>query len=256
MTRVDRVAPVANNFDGGRVSLPRVVNQPVKYLIWDFDGTLGFRAEGWSAMLLRILRDEFPLHPGTVEEIRPTISSGFPWHQSHRPHLHLATSVDWWGALDPVFVNTFRSLGVDRETAVRLAGRVRVEYPDVAYWRLFVETRDALEELTGLGWKHLLLTNHVPELPGIIEGLGIARHFETVYNSAATGYEKPHPEAWREIKTLLAGGADVWMIGDNLQADIRGAEQVGLRTILVRSWHKSCHCCQDLRGIRAIVELP
>jgi putative hydrolase of the HAD superfamily len=206
-------------------------------------------------MLLRILREELPGHPGTVEQIRPTISSGFPWHESHRSHHHLATSTDWWGALDPVFVSTFSSLGVDRETASRLAGRVRVEYPDVGYWRLYEETIETLDELSALGWKHLLLTNHVPELPRIVEGLGVAKYFDAVYNSAATGYEKPHPGAWREIKIRTAGGSAVWMIGDNLQADVRGAERVGIPAILVRSRHESCHCCSDLRGVRAIVEM-
>lgn len=45
-------------------------------------------------------------------------------------------------------------------------------------------------------WRQLILSNHVPELVAIVEGLGIDCYFETVLRSGVTGYEKPHPASF------------------------------------------------------------
>ena len=43
----------------------------MKYLIWDFDGTLGYR-EGilWAATFLEVLDRELAGHPYTLDQIR------------------------------------------------------------------------------------------------------------------------------------------------------------------------------------------
>jgi putative hydrolase of the HAD superfamily len=69
----------------------------------------------------------------------------------------------------------------------------------------------------------------------IIEGLGIRDLFVSITNSAETGFEKPHPGAFRAALTNLHDPLDVWMIGDNIHSDVMGAESVGIRAILVRS---------------------
>lgn len=45
--------------------------------------------------------------------------------------------------------------------------------------------------------------------------------------------EKPHPQIF-EIAIEQAGDDDVWMIGDNAEADCHGAVAAGLRAVLVR----------------------
>ena len=80
----------------------------------------------------------------------------------------------------------------------------------------------------------MILSNHVPELPSIVDGIGLGSLIDEVYTSAATGYEKPNPESYR----IALGGespADCFMVGDNVDADVLGAEKVGLPAILVRN---------------------
>jgi len=96
----------------------------------------------------------------------------------------------------------------------------------------------ALDLLKDYGWSHILLTNHIPELEPILDYLGLNQRFKEVFNSAWTGYEKPHPEAFRQILNRFdAETKVVWMIGDSFKADIRGAEAAGIRSILVRNVH-------------------
>ncbi len=51
------------------------------------------------------------------------------------------------------------------------------------------------------------------------------------------------------------GAEAAWMVGDNPEADVRGAEAVGLPAILVRGPKRGArHHCEDLSGIVDIVE--
>ena len=58
-----------------------------------------------------------------------------------------------------------------------------------------------------------------------------------VFNSAVIGYEKPNPGAFQTVLNALPDREAIWMIGDNIVADIQGAEAVGLPAILVRRSH-------------------
>jgi FMN phosphatase YigB (HAD superfamily) len=51
--------------------------------------------------------------------------------------------------------------------------------------------------------------------------------------SAETGYEKPHAQAFASVLDVLRP-AEAWMAGDNVVADVLGAEAVGLPAVLVR----------------------
>jgi putative hydrolase of the HAD superfamily len=52
------------------------------------------------------------------------------------------------------------------------------------------------------------------------------------------GYEKPHPQLYQIALQKVGNPRTVWMIGDNLHADVLGAENVGIKGILVRTEEK------------------
>jgi putative hydrolase of the HAD superfamily len=151
-----------------------------------------------------------------------------------------------------VFERAFRQgahLGVD--DARRLAQHVRTVYLHPARWQVFADVVPCLRALTASGWRHVILSNHVPELPLLLEALGLASHMEQVFTSAQTGLEKPHPQAFRTVLAALGRATPIWMVGDSLRADILGAQAVGLRAVLVRGRHpRAAYCCETL------VELP
>src|SRR5262249_46098524 len=67
--------------------------------------------------------------------------------------------------------------------------------------------------------------------------LGLGDVVDVVVCSAAIGYEKPHPEAYRCALRAAGDPERRWMVGDNYQADVVGAERAGIPAILVRSDH-------------------
>jgi putative hydrolase of the HAD superfamily len=209
----------------------------MKLILWDFDGTLGTRAGGWTGALLQAIQREAPEVKLEPEQVRPFLQAGFPWHTPEWPHPETGTPLAWWKALDPLFARACQGLGFDPRQAGAIARRVRETYPDPACFRLYEDSLPALERLAGLGWTQVLLTNHVPELPHILDSLRIREHFAGVFNSAQTGWEKPHPQAFRLALEACGRPQTAVMVGDSLAADVRGAEQAGLRGILVRKHH-------------------
>ena len=113
-----------------------------------------------------------------------------------------------------------------------------------------------LEQLSALGWTHLVLSNHVPELRQIIHFLELDKYISQIFNSAETGYEKPHRQAFMTLLAALDEIETIWMIGDNMESDILGANAVGLSGILVRKFHaKTKYYCNTLKQISEIIEL-
>lgn len=104
------------------------------------------------------------------------------------------------------------------------------------------------------GWRHVVLSNNVPELEVNLGLLGLGEVVDVVVCSAAIGYEKPHPEAYRCALRAAGDPKTRWMVGDNLQADVLGAERAGIPAILVRSEHPQAkRRAKDLVEAAAII---
>lgn len=227
----------------------------MKYLIWDFDGTLGYRAgRAWSVALIETLDRCLPGHSFVAEQLAPHLRAGFPWHSPERPHEHITTADQWWAALAPTLEAAFSALGLPAEQTRWLAGQVRPVYADPTRFCLFDDTLDTLDALSARGWTHVILSNHVPEFDEIAAALGLTQRMAAVFNSAWLGFEKPHEQIFRKMLAALGAAAPQWMIGDNYQADIVGAASVGIPGILVRRPHEAAaRFSPDLRGVIEIV---
>ena len=230
----------------------------MKTLIWDFDGTLAYREGGmFGASLIEVIEHEEPDWEGGREALRRYLQTGFPWHTPERPHLHIRTAADWWEMLYPVFERALEGVGFDRGRVRAMARQAHAIYVDPTRWRLFPDVVPTLTQLTARGWTHQILSNHVPELPDIVDHLGLNAWVSTIHCSAQTGYEKPHPEAFRHVLSALPPGADVWMIGDSVQADVLGAEAQGIKAVLVRKPDpRAVRYAEELGGVADLVTRP
>jgi putative hydrolase of the HAD superfamily len=227
------------------------------YILWDFDGTLGRRTSGWSGALLEVLHSHGIGAAVTANDLRPFLATGYRWHNHHLKN-HARTSPElWWRELEPFFERAFREgAGIPEPESLRLAKQVRTAYVNPSQFSLFPDVHQTLTALSAKGWRHVLLTNHVPELGTILQVVGIQHHFAAIFNSADTGVEKPHPEAFENVRLSLPSGSKMWMIGDNFTADIQGAESAGIPAILVRKPHPSARrYADDLAGVVAMLDL-
>lgn len=206
---------------------------PSKIAIWDFDGTLGHRRYGtWAECLLEVLDVQQPGHRWALPEMFEVLATGFPWNAPEAPHPHLSDPDAWWGHITNVVAQALTRLGVSDPAAV--AAATRAAYTDPVAWSLYPQTLRVLDRLTAHGWTHVLLSNHVPELPELLSVLGVDTRFQAVINSATSGYEKPHPQAFRLARAAAGPAHRLVMIGDNPKADAAGARDAGIDAIWVR----------------------
>jgi len=208
----------------------------LRLLIWDFDGTLAHRRgeTGWSILLAETLDAEEPGHGHSADTFRPHLREGFPWHRPEVAHPELCEPEAWWGSVQPVLARAYEFAGYAPARALELADAARRVYVDPGVgWALFDDTLRTLARLSEDGWTHAILSNHVPELREIVAGLGLEDIVADISCSAETGYEKPHPRAFASVLDRFQP-SEAWMVGDNVMADVLGAETVGIPAVLVR----------------------
>ncbi|MGL4612199.1 MAG: HAD family hydrolase [Trueperaceae bacterium] len=223
------------------------------YLIWDFDDTLAFNKKRWAGVLHELVLRELPDYSATVEDIRRYMQSGFYWHTPEIGHAHIENRDQWWEGIYPQLELALASNHVELEIAKKLTREFPEAYLELSNWSLFDDTLSTLRQLSERGWQHLILSNHVPELESLVTVLGLSGHVEKIFNSALIGYEKPHPEMFRCVLEYV-NGAKTWMIGDNLNADVRGAERAGIPAILVRKFQdKALHFCPNLTSLLKVI---
>jgi putative hydrolase of the HAD superfamily len=226
-----------------------------RVIFWDFDGTLAHRPGMWRGCLSETLDEHAPGHGIDADQLRPFLRDGFPWHQPDVEHPELCEPDAWWRNVEALLSTAYEGVGIERRRAVELARLARERYVDASHgWRRYDDTLPVLERLRSDGWTHAILSNHVPELPGLVAGLEISPLIDVVLTSAATGYEKPNRKAFEFALQSCGQPSEVWMVGDNPIADVEGAEAAGLRAILVRSEDgEASHRAGDLYEVAAII---
>jgi len=73
---------------------------------------------------------------------------------------------------------------------------------------------------------------HAPAALHILDRLGLAPFFDVVLVSGQLGYRKPHPSTFLALLEQLGTAKEhTVFVGDNLEADVYGAQQAGLQPI-------------------------
>jgi len=208
-------------------------------VFWDFNGTLAYREGMFSRTLLNILDENIPGHSAKIDDLRPHLNYVFPWLTPDVPHPDMSPQ-DWWAGIESTFAKAFEAIGVDRNMAKSLARLSHERYINPLDFKLYEDTIPALTYLRDHGYRNIILSNHVPELPNIVEGVGLSGLVSKCISSANVGYEKPNPEIFRVALKSAGNPKVVWMVGDSITADYEGGEAAGINSILVRSEPTQC----------------
>lgn len=154
---------------------------------------------------------------------------------------------DWfWGDAERARRGRLAMEGTRREIVRLVLGRLDLPYSPAAEdmadrftelrhkaIKLFPDATDTLQRLKDGGVRLGLLTNgNSSSQRGKIERFGIEPFFDHIQIEEEFGVGKPDERAFRNALAVLdAEPEDAWMIGDNLEADILGAQQVGVHAI-------------------------
>lgn len=103
-------------------------------------------------------------------------------------------------------------------------------------WQLEDDAIACLDALRGHNYKMGLLSNagdHRDVLQ-LVERFGLSPYFEFILTSAGCGFRKPHYKIFQlALQKVNARGEDVVMVGDTLEADILGANRMGMYSIWI-----------------------
>jgi putative hydrolase of the HAD superfamily len=141
-------------------------------ILWDFDGTLATRPGLWSACVIEVLDDYLPGHALVRSDVAPFLESRFPWHDWATVHDRLGNADAWWEPILALIVQAMVGLGVPPAIAPGLAEQFRRSFLDPARWMVYEDSAAALRLSSTQGWRDVIVSNHVPELPGFGWGLG------------------------------------------------------------------------------------
>ena len=97
-------------------------------------------------------------------------------------------------------------------------------------FRLFDDSLQTLDRLREHGFRIGLITNGPREMQrDKIARFELERHFDVIVIEGEFGHGKPHPNVFRHAMTTVGANPDeCWHIGDNLYADIGGAQGAGV----------------------------
>jgi REG-2-like HAD superfamily hydrolase len=108
-----------------------------------------------------------------------------------------------------------------------------------SHWHIFPDAYPALAELSERGLTIGAVSNWVWNLPELLHALDLVRHFDFIAASARIGFEKPHPRIFEwALEQAQVDPAAVIHVGDHLDADVEGAEGVGIAPVLIDRAHR------------------
>src|SRR5208283_1847955 len=206
----------------------------LKAVFFDAAGTLFDAREPVGHTYARIAR-KHGLHAADAQ-----VSAGFRRAFSSTPGLAFGPGRradeirrlerEWWYGL---VLRSFEGLG-EFDSFDAFFEELFAYFGDPASWAPLPEARAVIRSLKDAKLKLGIISNFDARLYPILEGLELRPFFETVTISSEAGYAKPARQIFATaLADLGVASAEAVHIGDSAHMDVRGAQDAGLRAILI-----------------------
>ncbi|HKY10053.1 MAG TPA: HAD-IA family hydrolase [Candidatus Binatia bacterium] len=107
-------------------------------------------------------------------------------------------------------------------------------YASPGAWSLYPEVLETLAALQSLELRSSVISNFDSRLVRILDGLGVGDFFDQIFVSTRVGYAKPDPQIFQAaLRHHGLAPEESLHIGDSEINDLRGANNAGLRAILI-----------------------
>jgi putative hydrolase of the HAD superfamily len=201
-------------------------------IFFDMDDTLLDSSGAGDAAWTAVVADYCPrlgVAPETLRDAIRTQARVFWEDEAKVGHWRL----DLVGARAIVARNALESLGLPHDHATAIAA----DYASAASerYQLFDDALETLEWLRAEGYRLGLITNgHREPQRQKIARFALEPYFDVVIVEGEFGAGKPEAAVFRHaLQVTGAGPEHAWHIGDNLYADIGGAQAVGIHGVWI-----------------------
>lgn len=205
-----------------------------KAILFDLDNTLArYKVSQESAWkkAFEIAADDLDF--SRTDELLNVVNTVRKWYWSD-PERHRAGRLNMNDARKTILRMALKELDCVNEKAI---DKVATAYMDSRESSLdfFPDTENMLDELVERKVKLALLTNGAQEAQqSKIDRLGLARYFPVRLIEGELGYGKPDRRVFESaLNELEITAGEAWMVGDDINRDIAGAQKTGILAI----WH-------------------
>ena len=215
----------------------------IQAVLFDLDGTLLDR---------KLAHEHFMLDQAT--RFSADLSGVSP-----QAYLEVAVRFDRNGmaARKESFPRIARELALSDELAERLMDDYRAKFP--ASCTLFPGVNETLEALRGAGLRLGLITNGSTVMQsGKLDAVALRAQLDAILISEAEGLSKPEVAIFHLAAARLdASPAHCVFVGDNPDADVRGAKAAGMRAVWIRDpwWEEPQEADAVIDEVRQLLPL-
>ncbi len=133
--------------------------------------------------------------------------------------------------------NVLEKIGAPATTGSLVEAAIKIYFePEEAAWQSYPEAVETLKQLKSQGYRLGLYSNATddPFIQRLVNRQGLRPWLSPAFSSAGWGWRKPRPEPFELIARRWGlAPAEIVVVGDTLNADILGAHNAGMFSILV-----------------------
>jgi HAD superfamily hydrolase (TIGR01549 family) len=154
------------------------------------------------------------------------------WPQIRRGDIPKQIDYYYWSEYLHAFT---KRLGAPESEPGELSKLLIKNFQNIQLWsRLMPDTPAFLEGLVDQGYFLGVISNSTGTLEGQLAGLGLARYFQAILDSAIVGIQKPHPGIFKlALQRAGVEGSEAVLVGDTYATDVGGAQLAGLTGVLM-----------------------
>ena len=246
--------------------MKKVINVGViKGIIFDLGGTLIFFDGTWDEVIPRAIEEMYKdLSEAGLELERQRFLSEF---YSRMEKYYIERETDCVELTTVYILKTLlQEWGYKNITQNVLQSAVNALHSVTqTHWHPEEDSIPTLQALKEIGYRLAMISNAGDDLDvqSLVDKAAVRPFFDIIITSAAQGIRKPHPEIFKIVLDYWDfKPSEVVMVGDNLRADIVGANQSGIlsawinRRVNVLDLQEQLEQIQPSATISALSKLP
>ncbi len=210
--------------------------QPVRALFFDVGGTL---LRPWPSVGV-LYASAANRHGMAVTAENMECAFRESWAALKRPGLTVSRK-EWWREV------VFRTLRQDNQACFEELFEI---FARADAWQVFPDVEETLREARSRGLHVGVISNWDERLRPLLDGIGLARYFDSITVSCEVGVEKPSADIFHAALRAAGIAANQAVhVGDSEMEDVGGAEAVGMTAVLLNRSEGESDGLRDLRDL-------